>query len=125
MTNLKKFSAIAAVAILYPTYALAELAVGDVVGTTEAEIRASMEGAGYAVSAVEIEADEVEIEASLNGQEYEIDVSPADGTVAEIEMAEADDDEDEDEDEDDDNEDDSEEDGEDDDDADEETTSKG
>ena len=121
MTNLKKFSAIAAVAILYPTYALAELAVGDVVGTTEAEIRASMEGAGYAVSAVEIEADEVEIEASLNGQEYEIDVSPADGTVAEIEMAEADDDDDDD----DDNEDDSEEDGEDDDDADEETTSKG
>ena len=124
MTNLKKFSAIAAVAILYPTYALAELAVGDVVGTTEAEIRASMEGAGYAVNAIEIETDEVEIEAMLNGQEFEIEVDPAAGTVAEIEMAEADDDDDEDDD-DDDKEDDSDDDGEDDDDADEETTSKG
>lgn len=122
MTNLKKFSAIAAVAILYPTYALAELAVGDTVGTTEAEIRASMEGAGYAVNAVEIETDEVEIEAMLNGQEYEIEVDPAAGTVAEIEMADAEDDDDDDED---DNEDDSDDDGEDDDDADEETTSKG
>lgn len=106
MTNLQKYCAIASMVILCPTSAFAELAVGDAVGMAEAEIRASIEGAGYAVNAIEFESDEFEIEAILNGQEYEIEVDPAAGTIAEIEMAEAADDY-----EDDDNEDDSDEDG--------------
>ena len=81
MTNLKKFSTVATVAILYPTYILADLAIGDLLGKTNSEIRAGMESAGYAVKEVSFEDDEIEIEASINGQDHEIEVTPTDGMV--------------------------------------------
>ena len=59
---------------------------GDVVGTTEAEVRTNLEQSGYSVLSIEVEA-------SLDGVATEIEVSSDTGAVTEIEL-ESDDDED-------------------------------
>ena len=96
MTNFKKLAALASVLALYPTLTLAEVAVGDLLGTTNAEIRASLESAGYSVDEVEIEDGEIEAEAVINGQSVEIDISPENGTILALESDDTEQDDDDD-----------------------------
>lgn len=110
--------------LLSAAAAQANVVKGDILGTTETEIRAALMSSGYMVNSVEVEGDEIEIEATLDGVFMEIEVSSADGTVAEVEQDDDDasDDEGDDEDDDDDHgeghDDDEDDDGEDDDDND-------
>ena len=74
-----------ALVTLVPTVALAQLNVGDAVGTGDAEIRAKLESAGYTVEEIERNNGEIEVEAMLNGKEYELELS-AEGNIREIEL---------------------------------------
>ena len=65
--------------------ALATVATGDTVGTTEQQIRAQLESKGYTIKAIEIENDEIEAEVALNGKDYEIEIDPKTGQVTEVE----------------------------------------
>ncbi len=93
MTIQKSLTLLAAAAVLIPTLAFAEVSVGDKLGTTEAEIRASLMAAGYEVSSVEIEKDEIEIVASTGGKKFEIEIAPDTGSIAAIELDDDDEDE--------------------------------
>ncbi|MEP1206213.1 MAG: PepSY domain-containing protein [Rhizobiaceae bacterium] len=105
MTLNKKFIALMATATLVPTIALAGVTLGDSVGTSEAEIRASLEKQGYTIEEFEREDGEIEVEVTLDGKPLEIEISPEDGTVISMEVD--DDDGDDDNDDDDDGDDDS------------------
>lgn len=48
---------------------------GDQLGTTEADIRAALEGAGYTVDEIEVEGNEIEADVQLNGTSYEVEIS--------------------------------------------------
>lgn len=74
--------------------AYANVVTGDVVGTSEAEVRASLEQSGYSVLSIEIDGNEIEVEASLDGVATEIEVSSDTGAVTEIESGDDDDDDD-------------------------------
>ena len=87
-------AAVAATLSLAPGLALAGLSVGDSMGKTETEIRASLEKQGYTVNEIEIEDGMVEAEVALNGKEYEIEVDPKTGTVVEIELEDEEEDKD-------------------------------
>ena len=91
MTHAKKLTAMAAILALYPTIALAEVTVGALMGTEEAQIRASLEAAGYSVKEIEIEDGEIEAEVMLDGKTLEVEISPEDGTVLALETDEDDD----------------------------------
>ena len=91
---------------------------GDILGTTEAEIRAALESDGYTVQKVTVDGDEIEIKVIYAGVTSEIEVSSETGAVLEIEPEDHGDDDESDEDHDEENDDD--EDDEDDDDDDEE-----
>lgn len=81
--------------IALPLTASAELSVGDTLGKTEAEIRASLESVGYVVEEIEIEDGEIEAEIVLNGFEFEIDIDPITGKVVELEQEHSDQEDDE------------------------------
>ena len=111
--------------------ATAAVVTGNVIGTSEADIRAALESNGYMVQSVTEDGDEIEVEALFNGQPVEIELSATTGAVMEVEDehedgddtdeaddAEDDDEEDEAEDDADENEDDDDEDGDDDEDED-------
>ena len=72
--------------LIFPGLALAQVNVGDALGTSELDIRSALEAQGYVIAEFEIEDDEIEVEATLDSVAYEIEVSPEDGTVLEIEM---------------------------------------
>ncbi len=78
--------------IAVPALALAATTVGDVVGTSEAEIRASLESQGYTVQEIEFEDDEIEVEVLYDGKPFEIELASDTGTVIEIEAEDDDDD---------------------------------
>ena len=78
--------------ISLPALALAASSVGDVVGTSEADIRANLESQGYIVQEIEFEDGEIEVEALLDGQEVELELSRNTGAVIEIEAEDEDDD---------------------------------
>ncbi len=84
-------------ALLCPTLAIAQIEVGDVAGTEEAQILAFLEADGYTIQEVETEGTELEVLAMLDGALFEIEVDLETGQIAEIE-AEDDDDTDEDDD---------------------------
>lgn len=63
-----------------PAIAFAALSEGDVIGTSEAEIRAALKAEGYVVHGIEIEA-----EVTLNGMAFEIELSTETGEILEIE----------------------------------------
>ena len=84
MIKLNKTTLLAA--LIFPGLALAQVNVGDAVGTSEMDIRSALEAKGYVIAEFEIEDDEIEVEATLDGVAYEIEVSPEDGTVLEVEM---------------------------------------
>ncbi|MCY6382571.1 PepSY domain-containing protein [Hoeflea prorocentri] len=74
--------------------AYAAVAQGDVIGTSETEIRARLESAGYTVEKIVFEDDEIEVEAFYKGAEMEIELSRATGAVLEIEAEDDDEDDD-------------------------------
>lgn len=71
--------------LVVPSMALAELKVGDTVGTSNDDIRNALEAQGYSISEVEFEDGEIEVEATLGGESYEIELSAESGEILEIE----------------------------------------
>jgi hypothetical protein len=80
--------------LLLPGFALAQVNAGDILGTEEVAINASLEAQGYVVTGFEAEDDEIEVDVTLDGIAYEIEISSQDGTVLEVELDEVDDDSD-------------------------------
>ncbi len=80
--------------LVIPGAAFAQMNVGDVLGSTEAEILSAVEAQGYVVNEIEIEDGDIEVEAVLDGKTYEIEVSSKSGMVLEIELDDEDDSED-------------------------------
>ena len=74
-----------ALALLIPSAALAQVTLGQNLGTTEAAIRASLTEAGYTVTDIDFDSDEIEIEAVRNGQKYEIELT-LQGVVKEMQL---------------------------------------
>lgn len=100
--NMKTTLAVLGTAIVLAPGVVYAFAVGDQIGTAEADIRAKLQAAGYMVEEIEIDSDEIEVEATIDGQEVELTIDPATGLIAEVELDDEDDAEDEDEDGDDD-----------------------
>ena len=92
-THLK--AALLNAALAVPSYALAQVAVGSVAGSTEAEITAVLQEAGYTVLEVETEEGMIEADVVLDGIAHELEIDPATGVIAEIELEDDDDEEDE------------------------------
>ena len=92
MTSTSKSLLLAA--LLVPGAALAQIGVGDVLGTSEADVRAALEAQGYTVMEVEIEDGEIEVEAMVDGQEVEFEVAADTGAILEVELEDEDDDDD-------------------------------
>lgn len=74
-----------ALALLIPGAALAQVTLGQSLGTTDDAIRAKLTEAGYAVSEIEHERDEIEVKATQDGKKIEIELS-GDGTIKSIEL---------------------------------------
>ena len=68
-----------------PTLAAAQVAPGDRLGTTDAEIRIAVEKAGYAISDITREEGVIEVALQVNGIETEMILAAADGTVLKLE----------------------------------------
>lgn len=85
--------------LLIPGAALAQINVGDDLGTSETAIRAALEAQAYIIEEFEVEDGEIEVEATLEGQTFEFEISPETGLVL---AAYLEDEDDEDDDEDDD-----------------------
>lgn len=69
----------------------AAVVAGDNIGTTEAAIRTALEGAGYVIESVEVDADEIEAEVTLDGASFEIEISSATGIIQKVEAEDGDD----------------------------------
>lgn len=87
ITTLKAGLVAAAVAAVSIPSIAAALSTGDAVGTSEADIRAALEGEGYNIDEIAIE-----VEATRDGKTYEIEISLETGEVVEIELEDDDDD---------------------------------
>ncbi|MBO6724818.1 MAG: PepSY domain-containing protein [Rhizobiaceae bacterium] len=72
--------------------AYANITAGDRLGTTEAEIRAALEGQGYAVEEFEMEDDGIEVEFAMDGLSLEAEIDPATGEVLKVESDDDDED---------------------------------
>lgn len=70
---------------LAATSALAGITVGAPLGTDDAAITQKLTDAGYAVTRIEREDDEIEITATRDGRKYEIELN-RNGEVREIEL---------------------------------------
>ncbi len=90
MENLK-ILALAGLIATAPVLALANVGLGETLGTEEAVIRAALEAQGYVVEEIEFEDDEIEVELSKDGVETELVLNKANGTVTAIELEEDDD----------------------------------
>ncbi len=88
--------AVLCAAIAIPASALAAVSVGETVGTSDEEIRAKLEAAGYMVDEIEREDGEIEVEASLDGRSFEIEIAPDSGIVVEMELEDEEDERDDD-----------------------------
>lgn len=91
MKTIEKIAALATVAVMVPTIALASVSVGDLLGTTEMDVRSNLETAGYVVDEIELEDGELEAYATLDGVLYEIAVAADTGAILEIELEDEDD----------------------------------
>lgn len=69
-----------------PVLALANVGIGDKLGTSEAEIRATLEAQGYELEEIEFEDGEIEVEFTKGGVETELVLNQSDGVVKAIEM---------------------------------------
>lgn len=90
MENLKMLT-LAGLITAAPALALANIGVGDTLGTDEAAIRSALEAQGYVVEEIEFEDGEIEVELSKDGVETELVLTGVDGTVTAIEAEEDDD----------------------------------
>lgn len=88
MTTLTK--SIFTASLLIPGAAFATVNLGDVLGTTEAAVTASLEAAGYQVLEIETEDGEIEADAELDGALFEFEVADDTGAVVEIEREDED-----------------------------------
>jgi hypothetical protein len=89
MTSLSKTALFAS--LLIPGAALAQINIGDQLGSSETAIQAALEAQGYTITEIETEDGEIEVEATIGGQSFEFEVSPETGLVL---AAHQDDDED-------------------------------
>ena len=73
-----KLTTLSALILTVPALAWANLTPGDVMGTSEADIRAQMESLGYEVLEIEFEDDEIEVEYTFEGEgvEYRLTTPP-------------------------------------------------
>lgn len=71
---------------LFAVSADAAVETGDVIGTSETEIRAVLEGDGYDVQSIKFDEEEIEIDALFDGKEVEIELSSDEGAILEIEF---------------------------------------
>ena len=90
MENLKILT-LAGLIAAAPALALANVGLGEKLGTDEADIRAALEAQGYVVEEIEFEDGEIEVELSKDGVETELVLNKVDGTVTAIEPEEDDD----------------------------------
>ncbi|WP_170349794.1 MULTISPECIES: PepSY domain-containing protein [Ruegeria] len=74
-----------------PALALANVGLGDKLGTSEAEIRSTLEAQGYQIEEIEFEDGEIEVELSKDGVETELVLTETDGEVTAIEIEKDDD----------------------------------
>lgn len=74
-----------------PVLALADIGLGDTLGTNASEIRATLEAQGYEIEEIEFEDGEIEVELVKDGVETELVLSEADGVVKAIELEDDDD----------------------------------
>ncbi|MEW2919076.1 PepSY domain-containing protein [Ruegeria sp. ANG10] len=74
-----------------PALALANVGLGDKLGTNEAEIRSTLEAQGYQIEEIEFEDGEIEVELSKDGVETELVLTETDGEVTAIEIEKDDD----------------------------------
>jgi len=88
-------------ALIIPGAVLAQIEVGQELGTSETAIRSALEAKGYTATEFEFEADEIEVEATSGGQSFEFEISPETGLVLASYVDDDGEDEDDDEDEDD------------------------
>lgn len=79
MINFSKTALLAT--LLIPSAALAQINLGDQLGTSETAIRAALEAQGYTVSEFEAEDQKFEVDALINGQSFEFEVSQDTGLV--------------------------------------------
>ncbi|MEX0349455.1 MAG: PepSY domain-containing protein [Paracoccaceae bacterium] len=91
METLKTLTLTALIAAA-PVLAMANVNLGDTLGTDEATIRAAMEAQGNTVEEIEFEDDEIEVELLKDGVETELVLTRTDGVVTAIEMEQDDDD---------------------------------
>ncbi|MFA3917320.1 PepSY domain-containing protein [Ruegeria hyattellae] len=75
-----------------PVLVLANVSLGDKLGTDEAAIRSAMEAQGYVVEEIEFENGEIEVELVKDGVETELVLSKSDGVVTAIEIEDENDD---------------------------------
>ncbi|NOC92084.1 MULTISPECIES: PepSY domain-containing protein [unclassified Ruegeria] len=74
-----------------PVLALANVGLGDKLGTSEADIRTALEAQGYQIEEIEFEGGKIEVELTKDGVETELVLSDTDGVVTAIELEEDDD----------------------------------
>lgn len=104
MGNLSKTALLAT--LLIPSAALAQINVGDPLGSSETAIQAALEAQGYTITELETEDGEIEVEATSGGQSFEFEISPETGLVLAASQEDDEDGEEDDDDEDDHDEDD-------------------
>lgn len=91
---LKTSAAIAlAAGIAFPALAATDTNewVGQLLGTSQAEIASVLEERGIEIVAFEIEDDEIEVNIVQDGQELELEIDPQSGLVTEAEIEDDDD----------------------------------
>lgn len=71
--------------MLMPGLALAQVAVGDEVGTSPEAIREALTAAGYTVEEIDMEENGMEADARLDGQLFWIEIG-TDGLVRDIDQ---------------------------------------
>lgn len=76
---------ITSVAVFFALPLHAAVVDGDLLGTTEVDIRTALESNGYVVEGIETDGDEIEVDAMLDGVAVEIELSALTGAVIEIE----------------------------------------
>ncbi len=91
MTNFSKTALLAT--LLIPGAAMAQINVGDQLGSSETAIQAALEAQGYTITEIETEDREIEIEATIGGQSFEFEISPETGLVLAVYQEDDEDDE--------------------------------
>ena len=81
----KALTGLALATVLTPSIAFADVTLGDIIGTTDAQIQSKLETAGYTIDEIEREDGKIEVEVKSSNQEFEIVIASDSGKVIEIE----------------------------------------